>query len=141
MTTKLAGAATRFLPFNKGADEGAGTRRTRNGSASAYFWEEILQRDTWLQLLGSFVHLQVEVDVDPDTGKKTKTEKVLFPRYHQWRAVTRLVDAARVEGPGNRYLVQHSAGSGRRTRSRGSRIASRSCTTTRTSACSTPSSS
>jgi type I restriction enzyme R subunit len=113
MTTKLAGAATRFLPFNKGADEGAGNPPNPNGSASSYFWEEILQRDTWLQLLGSFVHLQVEVDVDPDTGKKTKTEKVLFPRYHQWRAVTRLVETARGEGPGNRYLVQHSAGSGK----------------------------
>lgn len=113
MTTKLAGAATRFLPFNKGADEGAGNPVNPDGSASSYFWEEILQRDTWLQLLGSFVHLQVEVDVDPDTGKKTKTEKILFPRYHQWRAVTRLVEAARVEGPGNRYLVQHSAGSGK----------------------------
>lgn len=113
MTTKLAGAATRFLPFNKGADEGAGNPPNPNGSASSYFWEEILQRDTWLQLLGSFVHLQVEVDIDPDTGKKTKTEKVLFPRYHQWRAVTRLVETARAEGPGNRYLVQHSAGSGK----------------------------
>lgn len=113
MTTKLAGAATRFLPFNKGADEGAGNPVNPDGSASSYFWEEILQRDTWLQLLGSFVHLQVETDVDPDTGKKTRTQKMLFPRYHQWRAVTRLVDAARAEGAGNRYLVQHSAGSGK----------------------------
>ncbi|KTS04002.1 type I restriction endonuclease subunit R [Microbacterium testaceum] len=113
MTTQLAGAATRFLPFNKGADEGAGNPPNPNGSVSSYFWEEILQRDTWLELLGSFVNLQVEVDVDPDTGQKTKTEKVLFPRYHQWRAVTRLVETARAEGPGNRYLVQHSAGSGK----------------------------
>ncbi|MBD7956392.1 DEAD/DEAH box helicase family protein [Microbacterium sp. Sa4CUA7] len=113
MTTKLAGPSTRFLPFNKGYDEGAGNPPNPHGSASSYFWEEILQRDTWLQLLGSFVHLQVDVEVDPDTGKKTRTEKVLFPRYHQWRAVTRLVDAARTEGPGHRYLVQHSAGSGK----------------------------
>lgn len=113
MTTRLAGAATRFLPFNKGADEGAGNPPNPDGSASSYFWEEILQRDTWLQLLASFVHLQVEVDVDPDTGKRTKSEKVLFPRYHQWRAVTRLVEAARAEGAGSRYLVQHSAGSGK----------------------------
>ncbi|WP_409046901.1 type I restriction endonuclease subunit R [Microbacterium sp. HA-8] len=113
MTTKLAGAATRFLPFNKGHDEGAGNPPNPNGSASSYFWEETLQRDTWLQLLGSFVHLQIETDVNPDTGKKTRAEKVLFPRYHQWRAVSRLVEAARIEGPGNRYLVQHSAGSGK----------------------------
>lgn len=113
MTTKLAGAATRFLPFNRGHDEGAGNPPNPSGSASSYFWEEVLQRDNWLQLLGSFVHLQVETEVDPDTGKKTRTEKVLFPRYHQWRAVTRLVEAARQEGSGNRYLVQHSAGSGK----------------------------
>jgi type I restriction enzyme R subunit len=113
MTTKLSGPNTRFLPFNQGYDYGAGNPPNPNGSASSYFWHEILQRDTWLQLLGSFAHLQVEEEVDPDSGKKTKSEKVLFPRYHQWRAVTRLVEAARVEGPGNRYLVQHSAGSGK----------------------------
>lgn len=113
MTTKLDGPKTRFLPFNKGHDQGAGNPPNPNGSASSYFWEEVLQRDTWLQLFASFVHLQVDVDVDPDTGKKTRTDKVLFPRYHQWRAVTRLVDAAREEGAGHRYLIQHSAGSGK----------------------------
>jgi len=113
MTTKLAGAGTRFLPFNQGYDQGAGNPPNPAGSASSYFWEELLQRDAWLQVLGSFVHLQIEVDVDPDTGKKTRTEKILFPRYHQWRAVNRLVEAARTEGAGNRYLVQHSAGSGK----------------------------
>ncbi|WP_460775104.1 type I restriction endonuclease subunit R [Microbacterium sp. GXF7504] len=113
MTTKLAGPKTRFLPFNRGHDQGAGNPPNPNGSASSYFWKEILQRDTWLRLFASFVHLQVEVDTDPDTGKKTRTEKVLFPRYHQWRAVTRLVEAAREEGAGRRYLIQHSAGSGK----------------------------
>lgn len=113
MTTKLAGAATRFLPFNRGYDQGAGNPPNPTGSASSYFWEEILQPDTWLQLLGSFVHLQVEEDVDPDTGKKTRTQKVLFPRYHQWRAVNQLVNTVRIEGAGHRYLVQHSAGSGK----------------------------
>jgi type I restriction enzyme R subunit len=113
MTTKLDGVKTRFLPFNKGDDEGAGNPPNPDGSASSYFWEEILQRDTWLQILGSFMHTQVDVDTDPDTGKKTRTEKILFPRYHQWRAVTRLLDGAREEGAGHRYLVQHSAGSGK----------------------------
>lgn len=113
MTTKLAGAGTRFLPFNQGYDQGAGNPPNPAGSASSYFWEELLQRDAWLQVLGSFVHLQVEVDVDPDTGKRTRSEKILFPRYHQWRAVNRLVDASRAEGAGSRYLVQHSAGSGK----------------------------
>lgn len=113
MTTKLSGAGTRFLPFNRGHDQGAGNPPNPAGSASSYFWEELLQRDAWLQVLGSFVHLQVEVDVDPDTGKKTRSEKILFPRYHQWRAVNRLVEASRAEGAGSRYLVQHSAGSGK----------------------------
>jgi type I restriction enzyme, R subunit len=113
MTTKLDGPATRFLPFNRGADHGAGNPVNPVGSASSYFWEEILKRDIWLQLLGGFVHLQVEVDVDPDTGKKNPVSRVLFPRYHQWRAVTRLVETARAEGAGNRYLIQHSAGSGK----------------------------
>lgn len=113
MTTKLAGVDTRFLPFNQGYDQGAGNPPNATGSASSYFWEELLQRDAWLQVLGSFVHLQVEVDVDPDTGKKKRTEKILFPRYHQWRTVNRLVDASRTDGAGNRYLVQHSAGSGK----------------------------
>ncbi|MGV2900521.1 type I restriction endonuclease subunit R [Microbacterium sp. AGC62] len=113
MTTKLAGAGSRFLPFNQGYDQGAGNPPNPAGSASSYFWEELLQRDAWLQVLGSFVHLQVEVNVDPDTGKKTRSEKILFPRYHQWRAVNRLADASRSEGAGSRYLVQHSAGSGK----------------------------
>ncbi|WP_262003764.1 type I restriction endonuclease subunit R [Microbacterium sp. Mcb102] len=113
MTTKLAGAGTRFLPFNQGYDQGAGNPPNPAGSASSYFWEELLQRDAWLQVLGSFVHLEVEVEVDPDTGKKTRTEKILFPRYHQWRAVNRLVESSRAESAGSRYLVQHSAGSGK----------------------------
>lgn len=113
MTTKLAGAGTRFLPFNRGRDEGAGNPENPDGSASSYFWEETLQRDTWLQVLASFVHLQADIDVHPDTGRKSRTDKVLFPRYHQWRAVSRLVAAAREEGAGHRYLVQHSAGSGK----------------------------
>src|SRR5690606_31053322 len=83
---------------------GAGNPPNPDGSASSYFWEEILQRDTWLDLLGSFVHLQTEIEVDPDTGKKTRSPKILFPRYHQWRAVTRLIAAAREDGPGHRYL-------------------------------------
>ncbi len=113
MTTRLTGAKTRFLPFNRGNDQGKGNPLNPNGSASAYFWEQILQRDTWLQIIGSFLHTQVETEVNHDTGKKTRVEKILFPRYHQWRAVTRLVEHARIHGPGERYLIQHSAGSGK----------------------------
>ncbi|WP_062287462.1 type I restriction endonuclease subunit R [Demequina phytophila] len=113
MTTKLAGAKTRFLPFNQGDDEGKGNPLNPAGSASSYFWEQILERDTWLKIVGSFMHTQVDTEVDHDTGKKTRVEKILFPRYHQWRAVTRLIDDARTQGSGQRYLIQHSAGSGK----------------------------
>jgi len=113
MTTKLAGPKTRFLPFNQGNDQGKGNPLNPNGSASSYFWEQILDRDTWLKVIGSFIHTQVETEVDLDTGKKTRTEKILFPRYHQWRAVTRLVSDAKEMGSGQRYLIQHSAGSGK----------------------------
>lgn len=113
MATKLAGPKTRFLPFNRGDDGAAGNPLNRNGSASSYFWEETLQRDTWLNILHRFVQYRVEQEVDPDTGTKTRTPKLIFPRYHQWRAVTRLLEAAAAEGPGQRYLIQHSAGSGK----------------------------
>ncbi len=113
MTTKLAGPKTKFLPFNQGDNGAAGNPLNSDGSATAYFWEEILQPDTWLNILHRFVQYRVETETDPDTGKKTRTPKLIFPRYHQWRAVTRLLEAASTEGPGNRYLIQHSAGSGK----------------------------
>ena len=113
MTTKLAGSATTFLPLNKGADGRAGNPLNPDGNPSAYFWEEILQKDTWLNIIGKFMHLQVTEEIDPDTGEKTKSRTILFPRYHQLRAVNRMVEAARAEGPGQKYLIQHSAGSGK----------------------------
>ncbi|WP_026919318.1 type I restriction endonuclease subunit R [Gordonia shandongensis] len=113
MTTRLAGAKTRFLPFNRGNNHHAGNPPNPDGSPSSYLWETILQRDTFLDILDRFMHLEVTETRDPDTGKKSRRETLLFPRYHQWEAVTRLVDAARTEGPGHKYLIQHSAGSGK----------------------------
>ncbi|MGH2944666.1 MAG: type I restriction endonuclease subunit R [Solirubrobacteraceae bacterium] len=107
MTTRLQGASTRFLPFNKGtADGGAGNPPNPDGHRTAYLWEEAWQRDNWLDLMHRFIH------VEPGTGKGT-TGAVIFPRYHQWDAVRRLVGDARANGPGESYLVQHSAGSGK----------------------------
>jgi type I restriction enzyme R subunit len=107
MTTRLQGATTRFLPFNKGtADGGAGNPPSSVGHRTAYLWEEVWQRDNWLDLLHRFVH------VEPGTGRGP-TGAVIFPRYHQWDAVRRLVGDARANGPGQSYLVQHSAGSGK----------------------------
>lgn len=113
MTTKLEGAATRFLPFNQGDDGRAGNPVSATGSSTAYLWERVLQRDAWLNIIGRFMHLEVSKTVDPVTGAVVKRETLLFPRYHQWESVTKLIETARDEGPGHKYLIQHSAGSGK----------------------------
>ena len=113
MTTKLAGAKSRFLPFNLGIDGGAGNPVNPNGSPTAYLWERILQRDNWLDIIGKFVFVKQETTVDPISGVRSTDTKLMFPRLHQWDVVTKLVEATRTEGPGHRYLVQHSAGSGK----------------------------
>jgi type I restriction enzyme, R subunit len=115
MTTKLAGDKTHFLPFNRGtADGGAGNPPAAGGkSATAYLWEEILERDTWLDIIGRFLHLETKTRRDPISGQVTKSTTLLFPRFHQWDAVTQLTQAVSVDGPGHRYLIQHSAGSGK----------------------------
>ncbi len=114
MTTRLAGSATHFLPFNKGCDGGAGNPPDPAGRTyrTGYLWEEVLQRDSLLDLLARFIHLQIEEKRD-DQGRKVKRETMIFPRYHQRQAVRMLVDAARREGIGHNYLVEHSAGSGK----------------------------
>ena len=114
MTTRLAGAATHFLPFNKGSAGAAGNPPDPAGRTyrTAYLWEEVLQRDSLLDLLARFIHLQIDEKRD-DQGRKVKTESMIFPRYHQLQAVRMLVDAARGEGVGHNYLVEHSAGSGK----------------------------
>ena len=114
MTTRLAGTATRFLPFNKGCDGAAGNPPDPAGRTyrTAYLWEEVLQRDSLLDLLARFIHLQIDEKRD-DQGRKVKTESMIFPRYHQLQAVRMLVAAARSEGVGHNYLVEHSAGSGK----------------------------
>jgi type I restriction enzyme, R subunit len=114
MTTRLAGAATYFLPFDRGHDGGAGNPPDPQGRSyrTAYLWEEVLQRDSLLDLLARFVHLQVEERRD-DQGRKVKRETMIFPRYHQLQAVRTLVELARRDGPGRNYLVEHSAGSGK----------------------------
>ncbi len=112
MTTKLAGKDTVFLPFNKGRDGGRGNPDNPvSGWKTAYLWEEVWQRDGWLDILARFVHLAVEEKLV--AGKKVRKESLVFPRYHQLDAVRTLLAAARSEGPGHNYLVQHSAGSGK----------------------------
>lgn len=115
MTTKLDGKDTFFLPFNKGTLEGgAGNPPPPDDSqyATGYLWNELFQPDAWLKVLGRFLHLQKAVKEDFH-GKKTIRETMIFPRYHQWDVVNKLIEATRTEGPGQRYLIQHSAGSGK----------------------------
>lgn len=112
MTTRLAGRSTYFLPFNLGHDEGAGNPPNPSGYRVSYLWERVFERSALLDILGRFMHLAVEEKID-DKGKKYNVETMIFPRFHQWEAVTSLIDAAEKEGSGNRYLIQHSAGSGK----------------------------
>lgn len=115
MTTKLAGAKTHFLPFNRGTqDGGAGNDLPEdiNTYATGYLWNEVLAPANILQIIGRFIHLEINTEEAWD-GRKTKKESLIFPRYHQWDLVTRLVRASREEGPGHKYLAQHSAGSGK----------------------------
>jgi type I restriction enzyme R subunit len=114
MCTHLAGTDSVFLPFNKGTkDGGAGNDVPADGShPTSYLWREVLAREAWLNILGRFVHLQIEEKEDWQ-GRKFKAESLIFPRYHQWDVVNLLVTTAADEGPGECYLVQHSAGSGK----------------------------
>lgn len=116
MTTRLAGAKTFFLPFNLGCDGGAGNPLAEDGGyRTAYLWREVWQKDSLLDILSRFMHLQSETKrVVTDKGiKKITKETMIFPRYHQLDAVHKLVGHAKEKGTGHNYLVQHSAGSGK----------------------------
>jgi type I restriction enzyme R subunit len=113
VATELAGAKTRFLPFNQGKYGGAGNPPvppTHKGYATAYLWNETWARDSVLDLVRQFIH---EVEGEDDEGRKTGRRFLIFPRYQQLDAVRKLVADARGMGAGRRYLVQHSAGSGK----------------------------
>ncbi len=114
MTTRLAGNATYFLPFNQGHDGGAGNPPDPQGRIyrTAYLWEDVLQRDSLLDLFARFLHLQVDEKHDDD-GRKFKKEILIFPRYHQLQAVRSLIQSTQQEGIGHNYLIEHSAGSGK----------------------------
>ena len=118
MTTKLAGAGTRFLPFNRGTPDGQGGAGAGNapdeklGYSTGYLWHEVFQRDAFLGIVGKFLAVQVNERKEAN-GKKSFTPSLLFPRYHQWDTVNVLLKATLDEGVGQTYLVQHSAGSGK----------------------------
>ena len=111
LTTKLDDANTRFLPFNKGFRYGAGNPPNADGYKTAYFWENILQVDGFLEIIGRFLHLQkTSYRVE---GKLYSREVMIFPRYHQLDSVRKLSADTRAKGTGENYLIQHSAGSGK----------------------------
>ncbi|MDO9267810.1 MAG: DEAD/DEAH box helicase family protein [Methylobacter sp.] len=115
MATRLEGNETFFLPFNKGTTGGGAGNDVPedvNQYATDYLWNEVLLPDNLLNILARFVHLQIEEKEDWE-GRKFKKETLVFPRYHQWDVVNKLVSAARSEGTGQKYLIQHSAGSGK----------------------------
>jgi type I restriction enzyme R subunit len=111
MATRLNGEGTVFLPFNRGAKGGSGNPEHQSGYRTGYLWEEVWERDSFLDILGRFAHVATE---EKQVANKTVTkETVIFPRYHQLDVVRKLDAAARSEGAGQSYLVQHSAGSGK----------------------------
>lgn len=109
MCTKLCGNSSFFLPFNKGDNDGAGNPPNPNGIRTDYLWKEILTKATLSNILENYV--QIIEEKDEDTGKKSY--KQIFPRYHQLYVVTHLLADAAADGVGHRYLIQHSAGSGK----------------------------
>jgi type I restriction enzyme R subunit len=111
MTTRLSGRSTRFLPFNLGDGTGAGNPENMDGYKTSYLWEQVWQRDSFLDILARFIHLQIEEK--RLGGKMVKRETMIFPRYHQLDSVRKLVSDAREKGAGTNYLVQHSTGSGK----------------------------
>lgn len=111
MATQLAGRSTRFLPFNLGDGEGSGNPENPGGYRTAYLWEQVWQRDSFLDILARFIH--VEIKEKKLGGKTVKRETMIFPRYHQLDSVRKLVADAQARGAGHNYLVQHSTGSGK----------------------------
>ncbi|NDO18695.1 type I restriction endonuclease subunit R [Lachnospiraceae bacterium MD329] len=105
MTTKLDGANTYFLPFNKGNNGGKGNPQGNGNYRTSYLWDEVLQKNSLLDIIQRFVHLKVS-----DNGKQ---ETLIFPRYHQLDAVRKIVSDVKEKGTGINYLIQHSAGSGK----------------------------
>ncbi|MBE0435847.1 MAG: type I restriction endonuclease subunit R [Methylomicrobium sp.] len=116
MATRLSGNKTFFLPFNLGYNDGAGNPPAQDGHyRTGYLWEQVLQRDSLLDILARFMHLQKEDKKILKDGaiKKISKETMIFPRYHQLDVVRRLIAHSKAYGAGRNYLVQHSAGSGK----------------------------
>lgn len=117
MTTKLDGQATFFLPFNMGnghgVTAGAGNPAFKDRYSVSYMWEDILTKDTILDLISKFIFVEVKEKVDEETGKVKRSENLIFPRYHQLDVIRKILADVRENGTAQNYLIQHSAGSGK----------------------------
>ncbi|WP_269915558.1 type I restriction endonuclease subunit R [Acinetobacter sp. HY1485] len=115
MTTHLQGDKTYFLPFNQGkknGKQGNDIPKDKTRYATDYLWKCVLSPDSLLNIIARFMHLSIEEKEDAK-GHKIQKEKLIFPRFHQWDVVTRLLNDAKTNGTGQKYLIQHSAGSGK----------------------------
>lgn len=115
MTTRLEGGSTYFLPFNQGSNGagqvgGKGNPANTDGYTTAYLWEQVLCKDRLLEILHKYLHREIKRD---DKTGEIRSERMIFPRYHQLDVVTKLLDDVRTHGSGHNYLIQHSAGSGK----------------------------
>jgi len=120
MTTQLNGKNTFFLPFNQGSNGsgnvgGVGNPENPKGYATSYLWESVLTKDVFMDILQRYIHLSVEETKIVKDGKEVKkvSKKIIFPRYHQLDVVTKLLADVKINGSGDNYLIQHSAGSGK----------------------------
>lgn len=111
MTTRIDGAKTFWLPFNQGYNKGKGNPPNPGNYRTAYLWEYILTKDSWLDIIQRFIHLQTEdIELNERTYRK---EGLIFPRYHQLDVVRKVKSDVLASGAGKNYLIQHSAGSGK----------------------------
>lgn len=117
MATKLDGNATFFLPFNMGSGEGinagAGNPTFMDRYSVSYMWEDILTKDTILDLISKFIFVERTEEVDEITGKKKNKETLIFPRYHQLDLIRKLLASVKEHKTDLNYLIEHSAGSGK----------------------------
>lgn len=121
MTTKIDGKDTFFLPFNQGSkgagnNGGKGNPANPNGYPTAYLWEKVFQKDSMMDIVQKFIHLQVKEEkklLSNGFEQVTKKKTLIFPRYHQLDVVRKLIADVRENGTGKNYLIQHSAGSGK----------------------------
>ena len=119
--TRLKGTSSHFMPFNLGCPKspdksyavGKGNPHNKDGINVSYMWERIWTKEKIVQLIERFIFVEKKKEKDPDTGKVTHKETLIFPRYHQLRAIDKLTDSIRKNRTSQNYLIEHSAGSGK----------------------------